>query len=256
MSKKDNKNIENKVNRPLTDEEKLLLKQQELEALSAAKAVELRDKDKKFLEEQQKEEKREERNKKIRRWTKIAILILIMLLLLVRCSQLPLPENVRDVINMGFENTIGKDEVQEKDPLEDYDSRKALLTISMNKVPIFGNGISEGNLNIVNDERNVYYQYVEIYLDGENGQPDMNKLIYKSNLIDIGQVLQMDALDVNLPAGTYKATAYFNAVDPETMEFAGKAGAKIEITVVKTAEGAVDLNSEWWVVEEPEVVEE
>ena len=165
MSKKKDKNIENvenKVNRPLTEEEKLLLKQQELEALSAAKAVELRERDKKFLEEQQKEEKREERNKKVRRWLKIAILILIILLLLARCSQLPLPENVKDVINMGFENTIGKDEVEENDPLEDYDSRKSLLTISMNKVPVFGNGISEGNLNIINDERNVYYQFVEI----------------------------------------------------------------------------------------------
>ncbi|MBR3792009.1 MAG: hypothetical protein IKK18_04835, partial [Clostridia bacterium] len=194
-------------------------------------------------------------NKKVRRWLKIAILILIILLLLARCSQLPLPENVKDVINMGFENTIGKDEVEENDPLEDYDSRKSLLTISMNKVPVFGNGISEGNLNIINDERNVYYQFVEIYLDGENGQPDMNKLIYKSNLIDIGQVLQNDTLDVNLPAGTYKATAYFSAVDPETMEYAGKAGAKIEITIMQTANGAVDLNSEWWVVEDPQVNE-
>ena len=62
MSKKKDKNIENvenKVNRPLTEEEKLLLKQQELEALSAAKAVELRERDKKFLEEQQKEEKKD-----------------------------------------------------------------------------------------------------------------------------------------------------------------------------------------------------
>lgn len=247
MSKKNTNSNINKpeVNRPLTEEEKLLLKQQELEALAAAKARRLREQDKKLLEEQQEEEKKEQRYKKVRRWLKIAICVLILLLLLVRCSQLPLPENIRDVIDMGFENTIGKDEIKDTEKEEEYDSRKSLLTISMNKVPIFGNGISEGNLNIINDERNVYYQYVEIYLDGDNGQPDMKKLIYKSNLIDIGQVLQMDTLDVNLPAGTYKATAYFNAVAPATMEYAGKAGAKIELTILNTAAGAVDVDGEW-----------
>lgn len=261
MSKKNDKNkVNNNVNEeikapktPMTDAEKEKMNKTELEALLAAKAVELRNNDKKFMEDKQKEQEKEEKNKKYRRWTKIGILIVLILLLLARCSALPVPEQVQNIINMGFENTIDKDDIEEKDPFADYDNREALLTISMNKVPIFENGQSKGNINIINDDRNVYNQYVEIYLDGPNGQPDMTKMIYRSGLIGIGQALEKDTLDVNLPAGTYKCTAYFNAVRTDTNAYAGKAGAKIEITIVGSKGDTVDVNSDWTVVEENSV---
>lgn len=262
MSKKNDKNkVNNKVNNeeiktpktPMTDAEKEKMNKTELEALLAAKAVELRNNDKKFMEDKQKEQEKEEKNKKYRRWTKIGILIVLILLLLARCSALPVPEQVQNIINMGFENTIDKDDIEEKDPFADYDNREALLTISMNKVPIFENGQSKGNINIINDDRNVYNQYVEIYLDGPNGQPDMTKMIYRSGLIGIGQALEKDTLDVNLPAGTYNCTAYFNAVRTDTNAYAGKAGAKIEITIVGSKGDTVDVNSDWTVVEENSV---
>ena len=62
------------------------------------------------------------------------------------------------------------------------------------------------------------------------------KPVYTSGLIGIGQVLQEDTLDENLPAGKYNAVAYFTAVHPETNAISGKAGAKIEITVLNTVQ--------------------
>ncbi len=100
-----------------------------------------------------------------------------------------------------------------------------MINISMNTSPVFENGTSEGNLSIINKEINKYPQVVEIYLD------DTKELIYKSGGIPVGSNIEKDKLDVSLSKGTYKCTAYFNAINEETKELVGTAGAKIEITV-------------------------
>lgn len=226
------------------------LTREEVEALAASKAADLREKDKKLMEDQEKEKKKEEKNKKVRRFLEFAAIILFILLLLARCSVLPVPEPIKEIIDIGFEDTVDTDDIVYEDDEEPYDSRYSMLTMSMNKVPVFENGLAKGNLNIENDPRNVYAQYIEIYLDDAEGNPET--LIYKSNLIDIGQTLLEDALDVNLPAGEYPCTAYFNAVLVKKNEagnileqsYAGKGGAKITITILNTVESPAETQVE------------
>ena len=231
-------------------DEKVDLTREEVEALVASKAADLREKDKKLMEEQEKERKKEEKNKKVRRYLEFAAIILFILLLLARCSVLPVPEPIKNLVDFGFEDTVDTDDIVYEDDEEPYDSRYSMLTMSMNKVPVFENGLAKGNLNIENDLRNVYAQYIEIYLDDAEGNPET--LIYKSNLIDIGQTLLEDNLDVNLPAGEYPCTAYFNAVLVKKDEagnileqsYAGKGGAKITITILNTVESPAETQVE------------
>ena len=226
------------------------LTREEVEALAASKAADLREKDKKLMEEQEKERKKEEKNKKVRRYLEFAAIILFILLLLARCSVLPVPEPIKNIVDFGFEDTVDTDDIVYEDDEEPYDSRYSMLTMSMNKVPVFENGLAKGNLNIENDPRNVFAQYIEIYLDDAEGNPET--LIYKSNLIDIGQTLLEDNLDVNLPAGEYPCTAYFNAVLVKKDEagnileqsYAGKGGAKITITILNTVESPAETQVE------------
>lgn len=194
------------------------LTSQEIEAVGASKAADLRERDKRLAEDKAREQKKEERNKKIRKWGILIAIILFLLLLMARCSQLPLPEEIKEVLNIGMEDTIDVEDIEVGRPVEDYDGRHILLTMSMNSTPVFENGLSKGYLNILNDAQNVVAQYVEIYFN-KNGEPDLNQKIYTSDLILVGQALPEDTLDVNLPAGQYDCTAFFNSVqfiDKET----------------------------------------
>lgn len=230
----------NKVNREYEDAN---LTNQEKEALSAAQAAMLRENDKKLLEDQEKEKEKEEKNKKLRKKLTLLAIILFILLLLARCS-VPIDIFDNDVpkINMDFEQTVDQEQLDFDVIDEDYDGRYSMLTISMNYYPVFEDGLSEGTLNIINDAKNVYAQFIEIYIDGADGQPDMTQKIYTSNLIDIGQALPKDKLDVNLPAGNYDCTAFFNGVLVERDEegnvisqsLVGKAAAKLHIAVMNT----------------------
>lgn len=104
---------------------------------------------------------------------------------------------------------------------------KGMINISMNLNPVFQTGQSEGNLLIVNEQVNRYPQVVEIYLR------DTDTLIYKSGGIDVGSSVEYAKLLVDLDAGNYECTAYFNAVDPDTGLLVGKAGAEIVVTVLE-----------------------
>ena len=102
---------------------------------------------------------------------------------------------------------------------------RGMISISMNTSPVFENGISEGNLLIVNSERNNYPQIVYIV------RKDTGEEIYRSGGIPVGSKIERAKLAVDLPAGTYDCVAYFNNVDPETGAFLGTAGAEITVTV-------------------------
>ena len=224
------------------------LTREEVEALAASKAADLRDKDKKLMEDQEKERKKEEKSKKVRRYLEFAAIILFILLLLARCSVLPVPEPIKDIVDFGFEDTVDTDDIVHENDEEPNDPRYSSLIMSMNYMPVFENGLAKGNLNIENDPRSVYAQYIEIYLEDAEGNPET--LIYKSNLIDIGQTLLEDTLDVNLPAGKYPCTAYFNAVLVERDEegnileqsYAGTGGANITIIVLNTKGTPVEID--------------
>ena len=102
---------------------------------------------------------------------------------------------------------------------------QGMISISMNTSPVFENGTAEGNLLIVNSERNNYPQIVYIV------RKDTGVEIYRSGGIPVGSKIERAKLAVNLPAGTYECVAYFNNADPETGAFLGTAGAEITVTV-------------------------
>ena len=143
MSNKDKKNMElkNELNKDglseFVNKTDVALTPEEIQALAAAKAIELREKDKKLAEEREAEAKKEARGKKIRKWLMLGIMILIILLLMVRCSQLPLPEQVQEFIDKAFEDTVGQDEVPEKEE-KPYDARFSMLTslLSPSKITV------------------------------------------------------------------------------------------------------------------------
>ena len=102
---------------------------------------------------------------------------------------------------------------------------EGMINISMNTAPIFEDGSSEGNLMLVNESINNYPQKVQIVRN------DTGEQIYESGAIAVGSKIERARLGVVLPAGTYKCTAYFHNLDPETGEIIGTAGAIITITI-------------------------
>ena len=116
-----------------------------------------------------------------------------------------------------------KEEIQEE---LNRKVEEGMINISMNTAPVFENGTSEGNLLIVNNERNNYPQIVYIV------RKDTGDEIYRSKGIPVGSKIENAKLDVALPAGTYECVAYFNNADPNTGAILGTAGAEIVITVL------------------------
>ena len=97
----------------------------------------------------------------------------------------------------------------------------------MNTSPVFADGTSKGSLMIVNEEVNNYPQVVEISRD------DTGELIYKSGAIPVGSKIESAKLSVDLDPGTYKCTALFYNVDPDTGDYLGCAGAVVTVTVLE-----------------------
>lgn len=104
---------------------------------------------------------------------------------------------------------------------------KNKLEISMNTKPVFGSPTSEGNLNIINNQRNRYNMIVTIYKD------DDNKQIYQSGILKPGFKIANAKLSTTLASSSkpYSCTAEFKAIDPQTNSEIGKVKAKISITV-------------------------
>ena len=102
---------------------------------------------------------------------------------------------------------------------------EGMINISMNTAPYFEDGAADGNLMIVNESINNYPQQVEFIRN------DTQEVIYQSKAIPVGSKIERDALDVELPAGTYECTAMFHNLDPVSGEIIGTAGAIINITI-------------------------
>lgn len=216
---------------------------QEKEALLAAQTAQLRENDRKLAEDKQKEDKKETKFQKWRKRLTLLAVILFIMLLLAQCSSILHIQEEDVPLNIGFEdNTINQEDIDFDVPFEDYDPSASMLVMTLNYYPIFEDGLSEGDLWIINDEHNVYDIYVEIYLDNADGEPDMGSLVYRTKIIRIGQALPGGKLMLNLPAGQYQCTAFFygtKEVLNEEGEYMGHslvgiAACKPVITVLNT----------------------
>ena len=165
----------------------------------------------------------------------IAIMAVIIFLLLMRSCTVPGSEgneggNKNPIFDIIWDDNAQKGDRDKRDPEEVRDElnrivEEGMINISMNMTPVFEDGQAEGNLLIMNESINRYPQVIEIY------RRDTGELIYRSGLLAVGSRIDTAKLNVDLPAGTYPCIAYFNAVNPDTGELMGKAGAEIEIKV-------------------------
>ena len=157
-----------------------------------------------------------------------AIVIVIVILLLLRSCGAP----ADDPGGIEFDPSAtegGWDEADTDEIIAGLNEKveEGMINISMNTSPVFADGTSEGSLMIVNEEVNNYPQVVEISRD------DTGELIYKSGAIPVGSKIESAKLSVDLDPGTYKCTALFYNVDPDTGDYLGCAGAVVTVTVLE-----------------------
>jgi hypothetical protein len=103
---------------------------------------------------------------------------------------------------------------------------EGMLHISINTTPVFPDGKSEGNLEIENVPNNHYLMRVEI-ADSDNGD-----LLYSTKYIEPNSHIQSAALEKELAAGEYPATATFHAYDPNTLTEIGSTACEMLIYVL------------------------
>ena len=172
--------------------------------------------------------KKSETYKKIGVVAAIVVVIAIIILLLLRSCGGPVDEP--GGIEFDPSATEGGWDEADLDAIRDSLNEKVeegMINISMNTSPVFSDGESEGSLMIVNEEVNNYPQVVEISRD------DTRELIYKSGAIPVGSKIEAAKLSVDLDPGTYKCTALFYNVDPDTGDYLGCAGAVVTVTVLE-----------------------
>lgn len=183
----------------------------------------------------EKEEKDRNEIKRIIKFIAFLLIVIIVILLLRSCSDCnggrgvegnnPIFSLEEDPnAQQGGLTVKSQEEIKEK---LNQKVDEGMINISMNLNPVFENGKSEGNLLIVNEEKNRNPQVVEIY------RKETEELIYKSGLIPVGNKVETGNLLVELEKGDYPCIAYFNAVNGETGELIGKAGAELTISVLK-----------------------
>lgn len=157
-----------------------------------------------------------------------AIVIVIVILLLLRSCGAPVDDHSGiEFVPSATEG--GWDEADTDEIIAGLNEKveEGMINISMNTSPVFADGTSKGSLMIVNEEVNNYPQVVEISRD------DTGELIYKSGAIPVGSKIESAKLSVDLDPGTYKCTALFYNVDPDTGDYLGCAGAVVTVTVLE-----------------------
>ena len=78
---------------------------------------------------------------------------------------------------------------------------------------------------VQNPAFNSYLMVLEITAEGIDG------LIYQSQFIAPNQYITSIDLQKKIPSGTYRATAYLNAVDPNTLDLVDTLDCPIDLTV-------------------------
>ena len=160
-----------------------------------------------------------------------AVLLLIVIFLLLYANRMVESQNGESLSERAallYDSDATRGGWEEADATDlDGKVEAGMMNISMNTVPVFADGTSEGNLMIVNEEVNRYPQVVEIVRN------DTGETVYASGAIPVGSKIEAAKLRKELPAGKYDCTALFYNVDPDTGVKLGCAGASITITIRK-----------------------
>ena len=99
------------------------------------------------------------------------------------------------------------------------------FAFKINARPVFETGDGKGNVRIENPSYNVYPMVVQIVLD------ETEEILFDSGGIFPNQHIDSASLNRPLPPGSYNATAYMNAYDPDSHTWLGKQAAALVITV-------------------------
>lgn len=102
---------------------------------------------------------------------------------------------------------------------------EGMFNIAIAQMVEFESGTSEGDWEIENVPGNRYLMQVTVTRD------DNGSVVYESGILDPNYHIQRAPLAYDLPAGNYPCTAVFTALDPETEEMVGQAGAKVMVQV-------------------------
>ena len=141
----------------------------------------------------------------------------------------PVVNTGREIQEVDGEVSSGKLPLESPEKLKERLQKKvdeSMLSIKINANPIFVSPDSDGTLAIENSINNRYKFQVEITLD------DSDEKIYTSPVIQPGEYIMNDKLDVILDNGIYNATARFYAYN-DSDEFIGQAGAGLKIQIGK-----------------------
>ena len=124
----------------------------------------------------------------------VAAIVILILLLLSRCgSDTTKKDNKLDIQeDQNATDTVNSDNHDQAVDELNQKVQDGMINISMNLNPEFANGTSEGNLLIVNSEKNKHPQYVTITRD------DTGETIYKSGSIAVGKTVKTAKLSVDL----------------------------------------------------------
>ena len=99
------------------------------------------------------------------------------------------------------------------------------FTLNISPVAIFSDGASEGSVEIINPEKNVYPISVVFTLD-ETGEE-----VYQSGAIYPNQEIRSAKLNRTLEKGEHAATATIHIFDPETLEKRGATQAGLTFII-------------------------
>ena len=161
----------------------------------------------------------------------ILLLSAILLLLLRSCggdtAEPVSPEDYLHPLPIGNISDEGPAQRSGDEILADLNRQVAegMITMSMNPDPVFPDGTLPGSVLIHNDEANLHAQVIRIVREDTGGE------IYNSGMIPVGKYINSDKLSVDLDAGEYPCTAYFNSVDESTGAVLGTGAVKVTVHV-------------------------
>ena len=190
-----------------------------------------------------KQELRNEMRRKKKRRTLLGLVILLLLLLIGSCGAHFLYKDYQEKeakrIQEELDAEIGILPGMSEDEIRDRLNRKVAegrLNISINPMPEFADGESEGNIRIENIQGNQYAFVVTIQCIGASEDPGaqdyVGATVMTTGLINPGSYVEDKKLDIDLPMGKYTCVATFTAYDSEQNE-AGSVGTQILITVLQ-----------------------
>ncbi len=166
----------------------------------------------------------EEKKKKKKAWIWILILFIVIIIVACLLAFYMCDGGLGRDRNGELGQLEGKSEAEIQEMLNKQ-VEEGMFNIAIASYIELENGSSPADWEIENIPGNRYLMQVTVTRD-DNGQ-----VIYETGIIDPNYHIQRAPLDYNLPKGIYECTAVFTALDPETEEPVGQAGAKLTIEV-------------------------